>query len=95
MLGVEQDDPKITDMDPVRRLWYQNNWIQDSNDQAELAKNTAYLIASFINPEAVKKIVGADTHISTEEEFEETSKMVRDFSLTIRRGRRRRRTLKE
>lgn len=74
-------------MDPVQRLWYQNNWIQDSNDQAELAKNTAYLIASFINPEAVKKMLAANTHISSDDEFEESLKIVEKASANISKKR--------
>jgi len=59
-----------------------NNWVGDQIDQAELAKNHAYLLASFDHPDAVKELVGAgDVHQSTEEEFEESSRMVREMSL--------------
>jgi len=69
-------------MDPVQRLWMFNHWVGDQNDQAELAKNHAYLLASFDHPEAVKELVGGgDVHQSTEEEFEESSQMVREMSL--------------
>ena len=57
------------------------NWLGDQNDDAELAKNHAYLVASFWNPEAVKQILGeGNTHQSTEEEFEESSRMVKEMS---------------
>lgn len=58
------------------------NWLGDQNDDAELAKNHAYLVASFWNPEAVKQILGGEgTHQSTDDEFEESSRMVREMSM--------------
>lgn len=69
-------------MDPVQKLWMFNMWVGDQADDAELAKNHAYLLASFDHPDAVKELVGAgDVHQSTDEEFEESSQMVRDASL--------------
>lgn len=89
-------------MDPVQKIWMYENWIADQNDDAELAKNHAYLLASFWNPEAVKEILGqGDVRISTDEEFEETSRMVREASLksleekTKTKRRRRRHNIKE
>lgn len=73
-------------MDPVLRIWLYNNWLGDQNDKAELAKNTAYLLASFWNPEAVKQILGeGNVHESTDEEYEESLDIVRNqsFSLNI------------
>jgi hypothetical protein len=84
-------------MDPVQKMWMFNNWIADQNDEAELAKNHAYLLASFWNPEAVQQLVGdGNVHLSSDEEFEESSKMVREQSMqmleqanpTVRRRRR-------
>jgi hypothetical protein len=78
------DDPRITEMDPVQKTWMFNNWIADQNDSVELAKNHAYLLASFSNPEAVEKIVGGgNSHMSTDDEFEETSKMVQEQSFKL------------
>ncbi len=71
-------------MDPVQKRWLFNNWIAGQNEQAELAKNHAYLVASFWNPEAVQQIMGdGNVHLSTDEEFEESSKMVREQSLQL------------
>lgn len=82
MWGCESDDPRITEMDPVRKLWMYENWVADQIDKAELAKNHAYLLASFSNPEAVKQILGdGNTRDSTEEEFDETSRMIREANL--------------
>lgn len=81
---IRVDDPQILDMDPVQKLWMFNNWVADQNDQAELAKNHAYLLASFWNPEAVQQILGdGNVHQSTEDEFEESSRMVREQSLQL------------
>lgn len=76
------DDPRITEMDPVQKLWMFHQWVGDQLDRAELAKNQAYLLASFDHPEEVKKLMGdGDVHISTDEEFEESSRMVREANL--------------
>ena len=76
------DDPRVTDMDPVQKMWMFENWFADQNDEAELAKNQALLIGSFINPDAVKQIVGdGNTHISTDEEFEESTRIVQEASM--------------
>lgn len=64
-------------MDPITRMWMFNNWLEDTNDNVELFKHHGYLIGSFFNPEAVKSLTGAGNSYSTsDEEFEETSKMV-------------------
>ena len=94
------DDPQILEMDPVQKLWMYQNWLADQNDQAELAKNHAYLLASFSNPEAVKEILGANVHSSSEAEFEESARMVKEFNKNLEEQeqtphRRKRRTFKE
>lgn len=62
-------------------MWMYENWLADQNEQAELAKNHAYLLASFWNPEAVKQIVGDENkHVSTDEEFEESTKMITEIN---------------
>jgi len=61
-----------------------NNWIADQNDKAELAKNHAYLLASFWNPEAVKDILGdKNDYGSTDEEFEESTRMIEEESIEM------------
>lgn len=78
------DDPKVTEMDPVQKMWMYNMWIADQNDMIELAKNHAYLAASFDHPEAVRTIVtGAGTHVSSDEEYEESLQIVRNSALKI------------
>jgi hypothetical protein len=87
-------------MDPVQKLWMFNHWVGDQLDDAELAKNHAYLLASFDHPEEVQKLMGkGDVHMSSDEEFEESSRMVREANLQFlnnknnetRKGRRQRR----
>lgn len=69
-------------MDPVQKFWMYENWLADQNDDAELAKNHAYLVASFWNPEAVKQILGdGNVHESSDDEFEESSQMVKNLTL--------------
>jgi hypothetical protein len=75
----EPDDPRIEKMDPFKKLWMFENWVADQVDQAELAKNHAYLLGSFWNPEAVKKLMGdgENVHVSSDEELEKSMEMVR------------------
>jgi transposase-like protein len=67
-------------MDPVLKMWLYQQWLGDHRDDAELAKNHAYLLGSFSNPEAVKQMMDGNAHESSEEEFEESSRIVRDFN---------------
>jgi hypothetical protein len=79
MLGCLPDDDKIESIDPFVKAWCFNNWIQDQNDKVDLAKNHAYIIGSFINPEAVKNMIGDNnTYSTTDEEFEKSTRMVRE-----------------
>lgn len=88
-------------MDPVQKIWMYQNWLADQNDNVELAKNHAYLLGSFWNPEAVKQLMGeANVHSSSDEDFEESIKMVKDASLSLQvpktnNRKRRNRKLKE
>jgi len=67
-------------MDPVLKMWLYHQWLGDHRDDAELAKNHAYLLGSFSNPEAVKQMMDGNDHESSDEEFEESSRIVREFS---------------
>lgn len=86
-------------MDPVQKIWMYENWIEDQNDKAELAKNQAYLIASFWNPEAVKDIMQkGNVSVSTDEEFEESCRLVKEQNQLIdksKKNKKRRKRLKE
>lgn len=55
------------------------NWQADQIDDAELAKNHAYLLGSFWNPEQVKKLLGEGSNVynSTETGFDETTKLLK------------------
>ena len=100
------DDPFILEMDPVQKLWMYYNWQEDQKDRADLTKNHAYLIGSFINPEAVKNMLGDNNSVieSTDEEFEASTEIVKNNSLFFnvenqdsnnKVRKRKRRTLKE
>lgn len=71
------DDPRITEMDPVTKGWMFQNWLEDKNELYELSKHNAYISGSFVNPEAVSKLIDDSSTISSdEEEFEEATQMV-------------------
>ena len=69
-------------MDPVQKAWMFENWLADQKDSADLAKNHAYLLASFWNPEAVKQILGEGmcVHESSSEDFEESTNMIKQIN---------------
>jgi hypothetical protein len=87
MFNCEPDDPKIEDMDSIKKLWMLHNWIEDQKDDAELAKNHAYLLGSFINPDAVAKLrnEGARSYTSTDDEFNKSTEIV-DRQLKMEKG---------
>lgn len=71
-------------MDPVRKLWMYENWVSDQEDQAELAKNHAFLLGSFWNPEAVKQLTGGgNVYESTEEDLDASTRLVREMNLQL------------
>lgn len=74
------DDPFITDMDPVQKMWLYENWLGNHRDEAELAKNHAYLLGSFWNPEAVQDLNNTNVHESSDEDEEESWQMVQDYN---------------
>ena len=76
MFSCLPDDKRITEMNPVHKLFFFFHWIQKNNDRFELAKNHAYIIGGFINPEAIKKILGANTKKSSSEDFDKTFDML-------------------
>lgn len=87
-------------MNPVMLAWMQQSWAEDYQDQWKLLENSSYLSASFMNPEGVRKAMNqdSDTVSSTDEEFEETSRMIKEYSnkteeekakLSLRRRKRR------
>lgn len=73
---IDIGDPEITEMDPVRKMWLYEQWLGDHRDDAELAKNHAYLLGSFFNAEAVQQMLNDNVHESTDEDMEESMRMV-------------------
>lgn len=71
-------------------------WLADQNDKYELAKNQAYLIGSFINPQMVKDMLGTGpgNYVTTDEEFEKSWAMVQEDSKEEKITRRKRKRLK-
>jgi hypothetical protein len=69
-------------MNPVMLAWMQHSWAEDYQDEWKLLENNSYLTASFMNPEGVKAAMGAGTEnvSADDEEFEQASKMVKEYS---------------
>lgn len=65
-------------MDPIQYAWMYASWLQDTSDDIEVTKNAIYLLASFSHPEAVQKLINDKNKqfSSSDEDFEESSKMV-------------------
>ncbi len=65
-------------MDPMMKAWMFHNWIEDYSDEYKLLENQGYMIGSFIDPEAVRKMlgVGAKQHASTTEESDDLMKRI-------------------
>jgi hypothetical protein len=90
-------------MDLVLKIWLYYHWLGDHRDDAELAKNHAYLLGSFWNAEAVREMMSQNVHESSDDELEESMKMVTETDLRKQipqetgavKRRRRRATLKE
>ncbi len=81
----------------MMKLWMFEHWLEDHRDDAELIKNHGYLVGSFINPEAVKQLTGAGStsHKLSDEEFEESYKLIlQDKNKDIDSKQRRRRKIK-
>lgn len=70
------DDPFITEMNPVHKLFFFFHWLNENNNKYELAKNHAYIIGGFINPEAVKKLLGTGNKTSSDEDMDEAMEMI-------------------
>ena len=65
-------------------MWMFYNWLEDQKDTSEVAKNHAYIIGSFINPEAVQKLMGDNTYVSDDKDFDESLEMVKSgFALDL------------
>lgn len=80
-LGVLPSDDRIEKIDPIEKQYLFVNWMQDQTEKFEIAKNHAYLIGSFINPEAAKKLLegDADQIESEDEDFDKSIDMVSNF----------------
>lgn len=79
------DEINLDEMNPVMLAWMQHSWAEDYQDMWKLLENNSYLTASFMNPEGVKQAMGSDsqTMVSSDEEFEASSRLVREISEKI------------
>lgn len=76
------DELDLDEMNPVMLAWMQHSLAEDYREKEKISENNSYLTASFMNPEGVKAALGSDseTSSSSDEEFEEASKMIRNYS---------------
>ena len=77
-------------MDPVQKRWLFENWLADREDAFELAKYPALLQGMFTNPKAVNQFLNQEQRdknavSSSEEDFEESLKMVENPSKNRKR----------
>ena len=60
------------------KIYMFNHWLEDQNENIELFKHHGYLVGSFINPEAVQKILNDNNVSLSDEEFDIASDIVRN-----------------
>lgn len=93
-------------MDSILKIWMFYHWLEDQKEKVEITKNHAYLVGSFVNPDAVKELLREDNkYQSSNEDFEKSWQMVQNNSLDLHPNiesndntvkiKRKRRTLKE
>jgi len=81
--GKLPDDPFFEEMNPIVKLWLYESWINEIESEYEKLKQLGILIGSFYNPEAAKQMAKQDNadFTTTDEEFEESMRMVREHPL--------------
>lgn len=93
-------------MDSILKIWMFYHWLEDQKEKVEITKNHAYLVGSFVNPDAVKELLREDNkYQSSDEDFEKSWQMVQNNSFDLHPNiesndntvkiKRKRRTLKE
>jgi hypothetical protein len=87
--GKFPDELDLDKLNPVMLAWMQHSWAEDYQDSWKLLENNSYLTASFMNPEGVKQAMGSDseTMVSSDEDFEASSRLVKEMSDEIERER--------
>lgn len=90
------DDPFITEMDPIQKVYMFYHWLEDEKENADKLKNQAYTIGGFSNPEMLQKILQQQNQgnviSSSDEDYEKSLKMVRgELEVETKKSRKRRR----
>jgi len=72
------DDPWFDEIDPLMKLLYYESFRQDLEDKHAFARNYAIFGGSFSNMEMAQRIISEENpdYESTEEDFEESTRMV-------------------
>lgn len=75
------NDPFITEMDPVQKMWMFYSWLEEKKETSESYKNHAYLVGGFANPTMLQKIINSENQSVSvsEEEFEQSLQIVKDY----------------
>jgi len=92
------DDPWFDEMDPLMKLLYFESFKQDIEEEHSFARNYAIFSGSFANMEMAQRIISEDNpdYESTEEDLEESTRMViegREKAFKKKKRRRRRRVV--
>ena len=67
----------LDEMEPAEKALMFYSWLEDYEEKNEMIKNHGYLVGSFINPEAVKKMLDSTNISVSDEEFDATSEEIR------------------
>ena len=91
--NTDIDDPKITEMDPIRKQWWYESWLYSIETDLDKWRHIGILIGSFTNPEAATKMLKKERpdYESTDKAFEESISMVDNAPLIVDKPKRRRR----
>lgn len=89
----EPDDPWFENMSPIKKLWMYESWRADLADQHEFARSYSIFTGSFYNMELAQRLISAENpdYKSTEEDFEQTVRMVEESFKKPKQVKRRRR----
>lgn len=70
------DDPFFEEMNPLTKMWMFYNWAEDYHEKHESYKHLGYLIGSFIDPAAVKRLLETNKFVSSDKDFDESTRMI-------------------
>jgi len=80
MFRCEPDDPRITEMDDIKKTWMYYSWLESQGEENLRLRRLGCLIGSFWNPEAAKEMLGIGVNkvAVSDEQFEKSIEFVRE-----------------